>query len=669
MNFQIIVLITLAAMLYTSVLSPSPLDGLLVLNDQRFDSSSSTTSFFAQTPQLESSKLQRTLEIKVDTDAFSDGTLPPTEDVVTAEDVSVNVSFEDILLTVVFLLATWLAANIFRLIGLPSLAGEILTGVILGPPVLDVCPYPEAMVLIGSFGLIGLILNSGIDLDIAQLRETGSRAVLIAVSGTTVALCSGIGMSYWYANSSTILEFDMTVPIAFAVGASFAPSSWGVASQILSNGQVLNTPVGQTIMASSVVDDILGLVLLSLLQVFVMDDPTLFDYIKPFLASFGYLAVLGYVGITYIPNLLQHRILPYFSPDKQDVVAIGLMFLLMTAYMPLMNYTGASYLTGVFLSGVSFSQLHHVHATFAKSTHELMVWLMRIFFAATIGFQVPATYFKESEVLTKGMIFMVPILSKLLLGFWIPRINRQVPEDFPYNPYWRDFWITSLSMVCRGEFNFVVASVALRVGLLVPTQYAAIVFAVLTSCILGPLILSQVIKYYNNLSIKYIEASHPVERIGNTCDGYRPLYLAIQARTPVRWNWENKIEDVLDKAGLSIIDHRNWHTMGYKEAINVTEIFCQDRLVRVKIQGCFNVDNKASSSSQVVGCDKHGNEIRSPLDDDMISAVLDGEESTDAELDPKNDERKVKDNASTGSDTADMSVESRREQIKESKFQ
>jgi Kef-type K+ transport system membrane component KefB len=316
----------------------------------------------------------------------------------TANDLSVNVSFEDILKTVVFLLLTWMASNFCKIVGLPSLAGEIIAGVILGPPVLDFCPYPEAMVLIGSFGLIGLILNSGIDLDIAQLRETGTRAVVIALSGTTLALSSGIGVSY-------LLATDYSIYSAFSIGASFAPSSWGVASQVLSKGELLNTPVGQTVMASSVVDDILGLVLLSLLNVFVMDNPSAFDFVKPFLASFGFLAVLGGLGITAIPHLIQRYVLPRFPEEQRDFVAIGLMFCLMTIYIPAMNYSGASYLTGAFLAGVSFSQLHHAHATFTRSSHEIMIWLMRIFFAATIGFQVPASYFKESLVLRKGFVF------------------------------------------------------------------------------------------------------------------------------------------------------------------------------------------------------------------------------------------------------------------------
>lgn len=159
-------------------------------------------------------------------------------------------------------------------------------------------------------------------------------------------------------------------------------------------------------------------------------------------------------------------------------------------------------------------------------------------------------------------------------------------------------WITSLSMLCRGEFNFVVASVALQSGLLSAEQYAGTVFAVLSSAIVGPLVLSRVIGYYNKKSLDYLDASHPIKRIGTTGDGYRPLFLAIQARTPVHWGMHDKLKQALEEAGLIIIDHRSWHTMASISdvAVNVTEIFCQDKEIQVKIRGCFATSETTTDS-------------------------------------------------------------------------
>jgi Kef-type K+ transport system membrane component KefB len=109
---------------------------------------------------------------------------------------------------------------------------------------------------------------------------------------------------------------------------------------------------------------------------------------------------------------------------------------------------------------------------------------------------------------------VVPVLAKLPLGLFVPRFSRDVPEDFPYDPYWRDVSIASLSMLCRGEFNFIVASFGLSSGLLDPNQYAEVVFAILSSCVCAPLILTQVIRYYNGKSRPFLRPTIPSSVLG-----------------------------------------------------------------------------------------------------------------------------------------------------------
>lgn len=168
----------------------------------------------------------------------------------------------------------------------------------------------------------------------------------------------------------------------------------------------------------------------------------------------------------------------------------------------------------------------------------------------------------------------------------VPRFSRELPDDFPYDPYWKDVIITTLAFMCRGEFNFIVASFALGAGVLEPEQYAAVVFAVLLSAVICPLLLTKAIRYYNTKFTKFLEGKHKVDRIDNTTDGTRPLFLAIQARTPITWGIQEKFVHTLESVGLIVIDHRSWHTLGL-EAVNITEIFCQDKMTRVRMHHAF----------------------------------------------------------------------------------
>jgi Kef-type K+ transport system membrane component KefB len=178
------------------------------------------------------------------------------------------------------------------------------------------------------------------------------------------------------------------VRTGIAVGACFSPTSLGVASNALQAGGISNTPIGQLIVASCVLDDIIALIILSIIQVLVAEDAELWEYFIPIISAFGFLIFLGWCALTWMPKVIEHRILPMFPEHQRDLVAFALMLVLLMAYLPLLFYTRASYLTGAFLAGLSFSQIHSVHKSFVHHTMNLMKWLLRIFFAATIGFQV-----------------------------------------------------------------------------------------------------------------------------------------------------------------------------------------------------------------------------------------------------------------------------------------
>lgn len=144
-------------------------------------------------------------------------------------------------------------------------------------------------------------------------------------------------------------------------------------------------------------------------------------------------------------------------------------------------------------------------ATFAHNLEEIMAWLLRIFFAATIGFQVPIKDIGNPEVIKWSFIFLIPVASKGLLGFFVPRFDEKQLPDFPFKPRTRDALMTGMAMTCRGEFSFIIASRAKTLGLIDDTMYASISFAVLLSAIISPFILLRTIKYYSDLTEKYYE--------------------------------------------------------------------------------------------------------------------------------------------------------------------
>ncbi|KAL7538167.1 hypothetical protein ACHAXR_008325 [Thalassiosira sp. AJA248-18] len=322
-----------------------------------------------------------------------------------AHELSIEVSFEDTYKILVFLGTVFLFGEIAGYCGVPSLVGQIVAGFLLGPPLAEFVPFPEAMVLLGDLGLILLLVEAGIELDIGLVKEAGIRPVLIAVVGSVLAFAIGMGLT---------LAQGQPIKSAIASGACFAPTSLGVAANALSGGRALNTPVGQLIVASAVIDDVIGLIILSMMDVLVKEEPEIWEYFIPIISAVGYLVVFGIAAITLIPYVVEHKILPRFKPEHRQFVAFTLLYLLSMAYLPIMYYSRASHLTGAFLAGLSFSQVEGVHHTFITEAGAIMEWsvhhLLSLFLVLLIIFSLfPKPY---------SFIFVLKAVENILFSFY-----------------------------------------------------------------------------------------------------------------------------------------------------------------------------------------------------------------------------------------------------------
>jgi len=496
---------------------------------------------------------------------------PPQHDDI--HEMVVHVTYEDIYAIIVFLIDATAMGILTAKLGMPALVGEIITGFVLGPPLANFVPFPEAMVLVGEIGLIMLLLEAGVELDVAQLKETGLRALAIGITGTVLPLLVGLGLA---------TAGGAPIKSAMAVGASFSPTSLGVAASALKSGKMLDTPVGQLIVASCVVDDILALILLSMFQVLVLPDPSIIQYFIPIISSVGFLIVLGGSAVTWLPKFIENKILNRCKPDQRELVMFSIMTVMLLAYLPLLNYTKASYLTGAFLAGCTFSQIESAHHQFMEKTHQLMTWLLRVFFAASIGFQVPVSQFSDPYVIGWGFILYLCVAAKLPLAAYVPQFE-DVKKGASYNPFIRDRIITALAMTCRGEFSFIIAAFALGEGLLTARMYAAIVWAVLLSCITSPFMLLNLIKYFNQKKAAYLADTNPLKNFKKGEEVMTPLFLHVKVVSPVYNGMQEQFRAILNELGLEVIERRTNREGRGLEAMVQTDLYVRDNNVMTHV--------------------------------------------------------------------------------------
>ena len=439
--------------------------------------------------------------------------------------------------------------------------------------------------------LVLLVIEAGIDVDISSLKLIGTRGLLIAFVGSVLPIAFGIIIAIVLNGTGDIKE-------AIAAGATFGPTSVGVALSILRSGGVLNTPVGQLIISAAVIDDMIALIVLSQLESLTgtIDAASV---LIPVVSATLFLVIGGYIALFHVPPLVRKYIHPRLAPEHIGKAELGLMFGIVLFMMPATYYAKASYLMGSFVAGLAFCTSHDLHSEFVRQFKRAMQWLLRIFFSASIGFQVPIKDFFSGQVIWKGLVFCLALTGKLAVGFMVPNFT----QSHAFTGYHlRDCLVTGFSMAAEGEFAFVIAVFSVSEGLINADLYASVVLAVLISTIVPPFLLRFTISYYNKKAAAELEAlanaemerKHDLDSIhdeGGLTPSQREdklvgdirnktaVFLCIQSHSEGRWGLMHHLMATLSKLGLEIIDHRAWHPRGIDTTL-VNEIYAKDTIKR-----------------------------------------------------------------------------------------
>merc|ERR1719491_346609 len=112
------------------------------------------------------------------------------------ESFGIHVDYDDVWWAIVYLAAIWILGFIGeKVLLMPALVGQIFAGIICGPELLDIVPQPEAFVLLGEIGLVLLVVEAGVDIDITTLKLIGARGVAIAIVGSVLPIAFGIAIA------------------------------------------------------------------------------------------------------------------------------------------------------------------------------------------------------------------------------------------------------------------------------------------------------------------------------------------------------------------------------------------------------------------------------------------------------------------------------------------
>lgn len=371
----------------------------------------------------------------------------------------------------IILLAAKAAGYLSTRLGQPSVLGEILVGIVLGPSLLDIAhlsflssaSLAETVHELGELGVLLLMFIAGLELHFNELTRNTKVSAMSGSLGVLFPVLAGWGVG---------LLFGMDFQSAFFIGLIMGATSVSISAQTLMELKVLRSRVGLGLLGAAVFDDVLVILLLSGFLALVAGGDSLLGSLLILGRMALFLGASVAFGLWVLPRLVR-RVARL--PISQSVLTLSVVVLLLYGVAAEV-VGGMAAITGAFLAGLMFGRCpekERVEPGMAALAYGLFV---PIFFVG-IGLSVNLRMLEANALWLTLAIILVAVVSKFLGAGLGARLGGFT---------WRESWQLGAGMISRGEVGLIVASVGIIEGLVSQNEFSAVVGMVLVSTLITP---------------------------------------------------------------------------------------------------------------------------------------------------------------------------------------
>ena len=386
-------------------------------------------------------------------------------------------SYEFLFDLALILISTKLFGLITKKVRMPQVVGALVAGVILGPAVLNVLSETEFIQKLAELGVIVLMFTAGLETDINQLKKTGKASFVIAVLGVIIPLAGGFFIASIFNKGNDVNTILQNV----FIGIILTATSVSITVETLKEMGKLNTRAGNAILGAAIIDDILGIIALTITT--SLADPSI-NVIIVLAKIVMFFIFAGFAG--YLFHWAFIKLDERYQRDLRRFVIIAFVFCLLLSFCA-EEFFGVADITGAFIAGLVISDSNR--SKYLNSRFETLSYmLLSPIFFASIGIKVQLTAMTKTIFIFAILLLLVAILSKVLgcaLGAKLCRYsNREAIQ-------------IGTGMISRGEVALIVANKGIAMGLMLPEFLAPVVIVVVVTTIVTPILLKVV---FNNKS-------------------------------------------------------------------------------------------------------------------------------------------------------------------------
>lgn len=382
----------------------------------------------------------------------------------------------------IILLSTKALGVLTKKFKMPQVVGALLAGIILGPAMLDVLHETEFIQQMAALGVIVLMFTAGLETDINELKKTGKASALIACLGVIIPLIGGFVVAYIFNRGELSHASTSALLQNIFIGVILTATSVSITVETLKELGKLNTRAGNTILGAALIDDILGIIALTIITSVADPNVNIGIVLLKIVLFFIFSAA---VGVLFY-KLFKLWMARYHKDMRRFVIASFVLCLLLAFAAE--EFFGVADITGAFIAGLIISNTERTKYINARFETLSYILLSPIFFAS-IGIKVEITEMNSAIVAFTTILLIVAILSKIIGCALGARLCKYTLDESVQ---------IGTGMVSRGEVALIVANKGIAVGLMNPAFLAPIVVVVVVTTVITPILLKVIFKREQN---------------------------------------------------------------------------------------------------------------------------------------------------------------------------
>lgn len=352
----------------------------------------------------------------------------------------------------------------------PQVVGEIIAGLLIGPSVLGLVELSEFLAGMAEVGVVLLMFSAGLETDLKELMKTGPVAFLIACAGVFVPLVGGTllymgfyGVAPWGSEQFYTAVF---------IGVIMTATSVSITVQALKEMGRLKGKVGTTILSAAIIDDVIGIIVLTFVIGFKNPDNNPGKVVISTVLFFVFAIIVGYILYRIFKNFDERY------PHTRRIPIISLAICFAFAYVA-EKYFGIADITGAYVAGIVLCSMRD--SSYIDEKMEVSSYMIfgPVFFAS-IGLKTSIDSVDGTIFLFSLSFVLVALITKIIgCGIMAKLCKFNIKDSFKIG----------VGMMTRGEVALIVSQKGLSVGMISPIYFTAVIFLIIVSSISTPIIL------------------------------------------------------------------------------------------------------------------------------------------------------------------------------------